>query len=152
MATASTIRCPNCGTLNRVPSEARGVPHCGKCGTDLPWVVDVGPEDFDEAIDPAVPVLVDFWADWCGPCRIVSPIVEGLAREHAGRLKVVKADVSEPSELSTRFNVQGIPLLVLMFNGQEVDRLVGAVPAARLRAWLDGHLAAGGAGARAAGA
>jgi thioredoxin 2 len=89
-----------------------------------------------------VPVLVDFWAPWCGPCRMVSPAVEAAARELAGRLKVVKLNVDEAPGIAGRYGVQGIPLLVLHRDGREVDRLTGAVPPPQLRGWLDRHLAA----------
>ena len=90
------------------------------------------------------PVLVDFWAPWCGPCRMVSPLVERAGREHAGQLKVVKLNVDEAPEISDRYQVSGIPLLVLFRGGSEVDRLVGVVPQAKLREWLELHLATAG--------
>ncbi len=142
MANAGTIvACPNCHTKNRVRATSSGVPRCSVCQTLLPWIVEARPESFDEEVTASVPVLVDFWAPWCGPCRMVSPLVERLGAEHAGRLKVVKLNVDEAPAISARFGVQGIPLLVVIRDGSEVDRLVGAAPLARLQAWLDPHLA-----------
>jgi thioredoxin 2 len=141
MAEASTIiACPNCGTKNRVRATASGVPRCSVCHTLLPWIVAARPETFADEINASVPVLADFWAPWCGPCRQISPLVERLGSENAGRLKVVKLNVDEAPELAARYGVAGIPLLVLFRQGSEVDRLVGAVPQAQLRAWLDPHL------------
>jgi thioredoxin 2 len=134
------IVCPHCGKKNRVPAAAAGVPSCGNCHNLLPWIVDADAAGFDAELEAGVPVLVDFWAPWCGPCRMVSPAVEAQARERAGHMKVVKLDVDAAPEIAARFSVQGIPLLVLMRDGQEVDRLVGAVPPAQLGAWLDRHL------------
>ena len=142
MASSGTIvACPNCHTKNRVRATSSGVPRCSVCQTLLPWIVEAGPDSFDEEIAASVPVLVDFWAPWCGPCRMVSPLVERLGAEHAGGLKVVKLNVDEAPTISARFGVQGIPLLVVIRDGSEVDRLVGAAPLARLQAWLDPHLA-----------
>jgi thioredoxin 2 len=142
MASSGTIvACPNCHTKNRVRATSSGVPRCSVCQTMLPWIVEAGPDSFDEEIAASVPVLVDFWAPWCGPCRMVSPLVERLGAEHAGGLKVVKLNVDEAPAISARFGVQGIPLLVVIRDGSEVDRLVGAAPLARLQAWLDPHLA-----------
>ena len=135
------VTCPHCGRKNRVGPRSEGVPRCGNCHKLLPWIVDATPETFEEEITASVPVLVDFWAPWCGPCRMVSPAVEAQGRDRAGELKVVKLDVDTAPEISSRYQVQGIPLLVLIRDGQEVDRQVGAVPAPQLRAWLDGHLA-----------
>lgn len=143
MAERSTIIvCPNCGRKNRVRPSPTGIPRCSVCHTMLPWIVEAGPDTFDEEIVASVPVLVDFWAPWCGPCRMVSPVVEQVGRENAGRLKVVKLNVDEAPALSERFEIRGIPLLILFRGGSEVDRQVGAVPYARLRAWLEPHLEA----------
>ncbi len=142
------ITCPHCGRKNRIRPASEGVPRCGNCHNALPWIVDATAATFDEEIRASVPVLVDFWAPWCGPCRMVSPAVEAQGRDNAGRLKVVKLNVDEAPDISTRYGVQGIPLLVLINNGQEADRLVGAVPRAKLREWLQPHLPAASAATR----
>ena len=126
-----------------MPVAARGRPRCAGCHADLPWVVDVGAAEFADAVEQSrTPVLVDVWAPWCGPCRIVSPVVEQLARERAGRLKVAKVNADTAPEVSARHHITGIPTLLLYVRGREVARAVGAQPAARLRQWLDHELAA----------
>jgi thioredoxin 2 len=134
------ITCPNCGKKNRVRPSSSGVPRCSVCHTLLPWIVEATQETFDEELAASVPVLVDFWAPWCGPCRMVSPLVERIGREQAGHLKVVKLNVDEAPEISERYSIRGIPLLVIFRNGAELDRLVGAHPYERLQAWLVPHL------------
>jgi thioredoxin 2 len=133
----STVVCPNCQTKNRVPLARSGHPRCGKCKSPLPWVVDVDDSDFTEIADQAtLPVLVDIWAPWCGPCRMVTPVLEQLATEMAGELKLVKVNADQAPQTSRRFEAQAIPTLVLMHKGQVVDRQVGAAPAPVLRQWL----------------
>jgi thioredoxin 2 len=137
---STIIACPSCGTKNRVRASPSGVPRCSVCHALLPWIVESSPECFDDEIKSSVPVLVDFWAPWCGPCRMVSPLVERIGRDTAGRLKVVKLNVDDAPAISERYLVRGIPLLVLFRDGSEIDRLVGAAPHARLREWLEPHL------------
>jgi thioredoxin 2 len=144
MAQSTIVTCPNCGTKNRVASAQEGVPRCGNCHNPLPWIVESDAESFDRDVASTLLVLVDFWAPWCGPCRMVSPVVERVGTELAGRLKVVKLNVDEAPAVAGRYQVQGIPLLVLHRDGQEIDRLVGAVGEPQLRGWLDRHLAPAG--------
>jgi thioredoxin 2 len=142
MAIQATIKCPNCGRRNRLRPAAEGVPRCAVCGALLPWIVDADSDSFDAEIVASVPVLIDFWAPWCGPCRMVSPVVERFAAAESGRIKVVKVNIDAAPEIAARYDVQGIPLLVLVRDGQEVDRLVGAAPEGHLRGWLEPHLPA----------
>jgi thioredoxin 2 len=136
------VTCPHCGKRNRVGPRSDGVPRCGNCHNLLPWIVNATPETFDAEIRASVPVLVDFWAPWCGPCRMVSPAVEAQARNRPGQVKVVKLDVDTAPDIGARYQAMSIPLLVLIRDGQEVDRMVGAVPERQLREWLDRNLAA----------
>jgi thioredoxin 2 len=134
------VACPNCGRKNRLRPSPEGVPRCSVCHTVLPWVVDADRQTFDAELAASVPVVIDFWAPWCGPCRIVTPALENLARTHAGKLKVVKLNVDDEPEIASCYQVQGIPLLVLVRGGNELDRLVGARPERDLVAWLRRHV------------
>ncbi|HEU5299582.1 MAG TPA: thioredoxin [bacterium] len=100
--------------------------------------VHVNEKEFDtQVIKSEVPVLVDFWAEWCGPCRMIAPIVEDLAAEYEGRLKVVKVDVDENNQLAYRYGVMSIPTLGLFKGGQLVERLVGYMPKQELKKRID---------------
>ena len=138
----SIIGCPTCNARNRVGPIAQGVPRCPRCKSTLPWVVDANGDTFAAETTASVPVVVDFWAAWCGPCRMISPVLDDLARSHAGALKVVKVDVDADPGLAGRFGARSIPLLVVIRDGQEVDRIVGALPRAALEQRLRPVLAA----------
>jgi len=139
---AEITRCPNCGRRNRVPAAAAGTPQCGNCHQPLPWITDAGDDSFAEVVEAAkVPVLVDLWAPWCGPCRMVSPALEQLAGERPGSLKLVKVNVDNSPRLQQRFGVQAIPTLMVFRDGQLIARQAGAAPADTLRGWLDKSLA-----------
>ena len=139
---SAVVTCPSCTKGNRVPLTATGTPACGPCGATLPWIVEADEQTFDEAVTATVPVLVDLWAPWCVPCRMVSPVLERLATERAGRLKVVKVNVDTSPTVAGRYAVQGIPTLLLLAEGEFVARQVGAAPADALSKWIDANTSA----------
>jgi thioredoxin 2 len=144
-ARSEVVACPSCGRRNRVAAAAEGVPRCGDCRQPLPWVTSAGDGDFDQvAGDATVPVLVDLWAAWCAPCRIVEPGVEEAAREYAGGLKVVKVDVDAAPGVAERFEARSIPTLLVLDHGREVARQVGAVAPKALLRWVEEAVAGGG--------
>jgi len=135
MADALLIRCPACGATNRVSRERVAAdlrPRCGRCKQPLP--VDLEPVTVTDATFAAdverspLPVLVDAWALWCGPCRTIAPVIEDLASELAGRVRVAKLNVDENPMTAARFGLRSIPTLLVLAGGREVDRLVGVQP------------------------
>lgn len=136
------IRCETCGKSNRVPAVADGIPRCGQCHSPLPWIADADDSTFEAAaVRVDVPVLVDLWAPWCGPCRAVSPALEKVARRLAGRLKLVKVDVDVATAVGQRFQVQAVPTLLVLKDGHVVGRQAGAASAQVLEAWVERTLA-----------
>ena len=139
---SDVVACPSCGRKNRVPAVATGVPRCRQCHSALPWITAAGDGDFDQVAGASpLPVLLDLWAPWCGPCRAVAPGVEQAARQLAGRLKVVKVDVDQAPAVATRFGAQSIPLLLVLHHGKVVDRQLGAVPPDVLLRWAEAAVA-----------
>lgn len=134
---AAVVRCEHCGRKNRLPAVADGAPKCGNCHQPLPWIVDASAQTFaDVAERGALPVLVDMWAPWCAPCRMVSPALEQVARDLAGRVKLVKVDVDAAPALSQRFAVQAVPTLMVLRDGQVIARQSGAASAPAIRRWV----------------
>ncbi|GHD62852.1 thiol reductase thioredoxin [Streptomyces mirabilis] len=141
--TSTTVVCDHCGRKNRVPAAADGTPRCGNCASPLAWIADAGDADFAEVAAQAKPyVVVDLWATWCGPCRMVSPALEQVAHELAGRVKLVKVDIDQNPRLAQRFQVQAVPTLLLLDKGEVIARKTGAAPAPTLRQWVEETLAA----------
>jgi thioredoxin 2 len=121
-----------------VPAVAKGIPHCGNCHQPLPWIADADDGTFAEVAEAsALPVVVDLWAPWCGPCRMVSPALAQVAADLAGQVKLVKVNVDDSPRLSQRFAVQAIPTLLVLTHGQVTARQTGAAPASTLRAWVE---------------
>ena len=137
--------CPSCGQRNRVAFTAR-VARCGKCRTDLPDAgepIDVPSEQaFDALVAAAhLPVVVDFWAPWCGPCRMVAPELVRVAAANAGRLLVVKVNTDELTGLGERYRIRSIPTMAVFQGGREVARTSGAMPADQIEAFVRGAIA-----------
>jgi thioredoxin 2 len=144
---SSVTACTQCGQRNRVPAAASGTPRCGTCKAALPWIGDAGDGDFASVVEQApVPVLLDLWATWCGPCRMVSPALERIATDRRGRIKLVKVDVDKAPRLSQVFEIRAVPTLMVWRDGQLLARQPGAAPEPMLRQWLDDALSAGQAG------
>jgi thioredoxin 2 len=157
MSETTLIKCPNCGATNRVPlarlTQGRHA-ICGRCKTPLPLATAtadaaapatpliVSDATFAADVERSpLPVLLDLWAPWCGPCRTIAPMVESLAEELAGRVRVAKMNVDDNPATSARFNVRSIPTLLILKAGREVDRIVGVQPKAEIARRLQAQLA-----------
>ncbi|HEU18750.1 MAG TPA: thioredoxin TrxC [Deltaproteobacteria bacterium] len=138
------LRCPTCNAKNRIPEHRLyDRPVCGKCRTPLPTNMHPGrPIDITdgtfktEVLTAPVPVVVDCWAPWCGPCRLIAPILDQLASEYAGRIKIAKLNVDENPLTASQFDTRSIPTMLFFKNGMLVNRLVGALPKAAIEQQL----------------
>ena len=143
-ADVTSIRCAHCGATNRVPRaklEQGLKPVCGRCKQPLEMgsaPITVSDATFAAEVERSpLPVLVDAWAPWCGPCRMVAPALEELAAELAGRVRIAKLNVDENPQTASRFDVRSIPTLLVMVGGHELDRIVGAQPKHAIRERLE---------------
>jgi len=153
MSDKQLIQCRACGAKNRVEREKieqGNNPVCGRCKTPLllsnvnSKPVTVTDATFSTEVERSpIPVLLDMWAPWCGPCRMIAPVLEELATELAGRVRVAKLNVDENQVTASRFNVRSIPTLLVLKSGREVDRLVGVMPKTELMRRLERVLAQG---------
>jgi thioredoxin 2 len=140
MSESQLIRCPSCGVTNRVPLDKveRGLtPVCGRCKTHVPVLrepVTVTDATFAAEVERSpVPVVLDVWASWCPPCRMIAPVVDELASEFVGRVRFAKLNSDENPATSARFNVRSLPTLLVLKGGREVDRIVGVQPKADIK-------------------
>jgi thioredoxin 2 len=142
------ITCPKCGTRNRVDENRLSgeEPHCGKCGESLSVIVSEPKELSDDTFDDALsehadkPLLVDFWASWCGPCRMVAPFVSAVAAQSAGRYAVAKVNLDDNPMLANRYNVEAIPTFLIFKEGKLVDRHTGAMSKQMLEQFVEKHV------------
>lgn len=144
MSDAQHIVCPHCTSVNRVPLERfNDQPKCGACHRPL-FVAEpiaLNEANFQRHIENSdLPVVVDFWAPWCGPCKMMAPVFAQAAAQFNTRLRLAKVNTQEIPTLASRYDIRGIPTLVIFKKGREVERLSGALSASQLTAWLQRQL------------
>lgn len=133
----------SCQAINRIPDDrVQEAAKCGRCGHDLfdGEVINATGETLDKLLKDDLPVVVDFWAPWCGPCRNFAPIFEDVAEERSGKVRFVKVNTEAERELSARFGIRSIPTIMIFRKGEIVDMLNGAVPKAPFDSWLNESL------------
>ena len=137
--------CTHCGKTNRIPAHhLSDTGRCGNCKNPLPPIdepVPVGPAEFDEIIrESRVPVLVDFWAAWCGPCRMIAPALDELSTELGDRVTIAKLNIDENPHVPTKYGVRGIPTMMIFSQGQVAATKVGALPKSKIKEWIEGSI------------
>jgi thioredoxin 2 len=144
MSESLHVVCPRCDGVNRVPAARLSQrPKCGKCGAPLfkGAPLNLDGESFSRQVGRSdLPVLVDFWAPWCGPCRMMAPVLEQAARDLEPQVRVVKVNTEQDQAAAAKYGIRSIPTLVLFKRGREAARVSGAMDARRLQGWLEQHL------------
>lgn len=132
--------CPSCGAINRIPSErTQDLPNCGRCKEALfsGRPVELNDDDFCRFLEKNdMPVVVDFWAAWCGPCQMMAPFFNQLSAQMEQQIRFVKVDTEQAQRTSAQFNIRSIPTLIVFHKGREIDRLAGALPLPQLQQWI----------------